>query len=124
VIGSGVAPEEKGDGDGMGAVRRGRGVVAVVDGRGRGTVMAKLTKLQRQHVDRALYHAKRAHAYLFANDTVICRRAAMATTTLHYVRSADGAAVYEVGKCYGSDLCGLDDAIKELTRLYEGEGGR
>lgn len=79
--------------------------------------MAKLTKGQRAQVDRALYHAKRARAYLFDVDTAICRRCTWASTTLHYTRIDVPGGILEVAKEYGSDLCGLDDAIKELEQF-------
>ena len=67
----------------------------------------KLTRKQRQAIETALYHAKRAEAYIFSPDNAVCKRSS-GSTTLDYVR-ADGKALYEVEREYGSDLCGLHE---------------
>ena len=77
--------------------------------------MAKLTKAQRASIERALYHANRANAYIMAPDLALCRRERFATTTLHYTRG-DGAILYEVAK-HSSHLVGLPDAIRDLERI-------
>lgn len=78
--------------------------------------MAKLTKAQRAAIERALYDAKRAFRYVMADGIAVARKDTKATTTLHYSRS-DGASLYEVEKHYGSDLCGLADAIRRLEQV-------
>lgn len=80
--------------------------------------MAKLTRAQRSQIEAALYHAKRAHVYIFSDSVAVTRRERSATTTLHYTRP-DGAVLYEVQKTYGSDLCGLDDTVKALEGILE-----
>ncbi len=78
--------------------------------------MAKLTKAQQRHLQRALAHAERAHAYLMSDQIAVARKDRAATTTLHYTRS-DGSTLYEVQKEYGSDLTGLADCIADLKAL-------
>lgn len=78
--------------------------------------MSKLTKAQVRALESVLYHAKRADRYLNLADTAVCLRASVASTTLHYSR-ADGQALYEVQKEYGSDLCGMSDAIRILEQF-------
>lgn len=75
--------------------------------------MTKLTKTERATLREALRHAERAQAYIMKADTVICSRSTIASTTLHYSR-ADGKALQEMAKEYGSDLCGLADSIRIL----------
>ena len=77
--------------------------------------MAKLTRVQTTAIERALYHVKRAERYIMSDSVAVAHRS-RGTTTLDYTR-ADGKALYEVEKAYGSDLCGLFDAIKGLERL-------
>lgn len=74
----------------------------------------KLTKAVRAELAAVLRDAERARAYIFAENTVVCRRDTIATTTLHYSRAKDDAVLYEVEKEYGSGLCGLDSAINRL----------
>jgi hypothetical protein len=82
--------------------------------------MAKLTKKQIRKIESALYHAKRARTYLYLDTTAVCRRS-FGTTTEDYIRRKDGAALAEVAKEYGSDLCGIDFAIKELQDMVNEE---
>ena len=76
-------------------------------------IMTKLTKFQRNSLNQVLYHAQRAEKYIMSDRTVVAHRSA-GTTTLDYTRS-DGKALYEVEKVIGSDLCGLQDAIRHLS---------
>ena len=77
----------------------------------------KLTRKQTAQLESILYHLKRAEKYLMDDQTVIAKRASMATTTLHYSRASDNTALYPVAKDIGSDLCGLFDAIKQTQQL-------
>jgi hypothetical protein len=79
--------------------------------------MAKLTKSQRRQIERALYNADRAAAYLLQESTVVASRRSMATTTLDYVRPGDGKVMCEVAKEYGSNLTGLWDCQRILRDL-------
>ncbi len=79
--------------------------------------MAKLTKQDRATLREALRHAERAQAYIMKFDTAICSRSPMASTSLHYSRASDGAALQEMAKEYGSDLCGLSDAIRIMGQF-------
>lgn len=76
----------------------------------------KLTRKQRQTLETALHHAKRAEKYVFKPDIAVCHRRTTATTTMDYAR-LDGKALFEVEREYGSDLCGLRDAVKILERF-------
>lgn len=81
--------------------------------------MARLTRVQRSAIERALVHARRAHKYIFQDNVAVCRRGHPGGgTTLDYRRN-DGAVLSEVEKHYGSDLTGLDDSIRELQRFLE-----
>lgn len=83
--------------------------------------MARMTRVQRRDIERALYHVKRAAAYINRPDTAVAKVDNMATTTLHYTR-ADGRVLYEVAKDIGSDLCGLSDCIRILEQLERDNG--
>ena len=76
----------------------------------------RLTRATRRAIEAALYDARRARDYIMAPSTAVCIRGTMATTTLHYTRG-DGAVLYEEEREYGSDLCGLSDAIRRLEAL-------
>lgn len=74
----------------------------------------KLTKKAREELRAVLRNAERARAYIHSDHVAVCYRQSHATTTLHYQRPSDGAALYEVERAYGSDLVGLDVAIERL----------
>lgn len=75
--------------------------------------MAKLTRLQVRELERVIYNAKAAQAYISRTDIAVARRRDMATTTLDYARP-DGSVLTEVTKDYGSQLCQLSTAITAL----------
>lgn len=75
----------------------------------------KLTRKQVRELETALHDARRARAYIMAPHVAVAHRS-KGTTTLDYTR-ADGAALYEVEREYGSDLCGLDACIARLERF-------
>ncbi len=77
--------------------------------------MAKLTKAQRDDLRFVLRNAERAQAFIMADRVAVCTRKNMGTTTLDYTRASDGTALTEVNRDYGSDLTGLEAAIKALA---------
>jgi len=81
--------------------------------------MAKLTRAQALELRAAINHLRRAQGYLFSEQVAIARRDTMATTTLHYQRPSDGACLFEVNKHYGSDLTGLGEGLRLLSRFIE-----
>lgn len=81
----------------------------------------RLTRRQREHVGAALAAIDRATGYLMRPTTVVAMRKAAATTTLDYRRESDGAALCEVAKDYGSDLCALATARQRIQNLLDEE---
>lgn len=73
----------------------------------------RLTRAQRSHLEYALRNAERAKTFIQSPDIAVGRLGKVATTTLHFTR-ADGATFYAINKDVGSDLVGLDNAIKTL----------
>lgn len=82
--------------------------------------MARMTKAQRGQLEAALYHAKRALAYIDRDNIAVCLKGDKATTTLHYTRE-DGSSLYPLCKDIGSDLCGLQDAVRILQNILTNE---
>lgn len=82
--------------------------------------MAKLTNKQYEQLAQIKYHLNRASRYLLNDSTAVAHRSDRSTTTLDYVRALDGKVLYEVQKEYGSDLCGIWDAIKKLDLFMNG----
>lgn len=95
--------------------------------------MAKLTKAQRHQAEQALSALMRAHHFLQDDRTAVCRRDKVATTTLHFTRGEipealqtlesrrlGQYALYEIDKGIGSDLCGMQTAIRHLQTLILG----
>ena len=80
-----------------------------------------LTKKQTKSLLDVLYHAKRAATMITREDVAFCRKGGPATTTLHYTR-ADGSVMQEMAKDIGSDLCGIEFAIRGLERFIESDG--
>lgn len=78
--------------------------------------MAKLTLAQRSAVDNAIYHLDRAQKFLSRPDIAVAVYREQTTTTLDYTR-ADGKVLCTIAKDIGSDLCGLEDARRNLARL-------
>ena len=78
--------------------------------------MANLTRKQIESLEAVLYHAKRAEKYIYSPGVAVAIRS-HGTTALDYKRDVDNKALYEVEKEYGSDLCGLRDAIQRLERF-------
>jgi hypothetical protein len=79
----------------------------------------KLTRTMRTRLEYALRNAERAQTFLQRSDVAVGRRGGPATTTVHYVRPADGDTFYAIDKDIGSDLCGLQSAITELRSVLE-----
>ncbi len=80
--------------------------------------MAKLTKVQRRMIERALGHVQAAHRFVMDPRTEVVRRydvAAFPESTFN--RKSDGAQYNAVTKEVGSDLCALDHATRELLAL-------
>lgn len=65
----------------------------------------KLTKETLRRIERAMYHVKRAHAFLQGKDTAVCRPGYQ-------------GEMQPINKEIGSDLCGLEFAIRELESLW------
>lgn len=80
--------------------------------------MAKrIKKAEQEHaLESVLYHLRRAQRYVAREDVAVCLKRRTATTAIDYVR-ADGAALTEINKEIGSDICGLEFAERELVRL-------
>lgn len=78
--------------------------------------MANLTRKQRRELEQVLYHMNRALVFISNESVAVACRDNMATTTLHYTRP-DGACLYEIAKDIGSDLTGLPDAVRHLSRF-------
>ena len=75
----------------------------------------KLTKKAREELRQTLAKMERARAYIDGERVAVCRRSTLAITTLDYSRASDGAALSEVTKWVGSELCLLDTAIEGLA---------
>lgn len=76
--------------------------------------MARLTKADRKTLADALRNAERAANYVFSDHIAVARVSNTATTTLDFKRECDDRTLYEVEREYGSDLCGLRNAIDIL----------
>ena len=70
-----------------------------------------LTKKASRNLQRILEHARRAQAFLADPSIEVCRKSTP-TTTLHFVRGDEGMC--PIDKNVGSNLTGLEDAIKGL----------
>lgn len=81
----------------------------------------KLRKADRQALESALYHLQRARKYLARPDIAVGMTGRPATTSLHYIRPSDGATFYSLAKDIGSDLCGFDDAERQITYVLNRE---
>ena len=91
--------------------------------------MAKLTRQQRNDIEYCLRHVQRAADYINSARISICRRDDVPTTTLHFTRQplppalvsarfpAGNYTLYEVAKDIGSDLCGIQDALRRLNDM-------
>ena len=78
--------------------------------------MAKLTRKQIASLESILRNFTQAQAYLMADDIAVCRKGGAATTTLHYTRQ-DGSVLYEVNKNCGSQLCQLQEGMRQLLNF-------
>ncbi len=83
----------------------------------------RLTKKQTQTLQRILRHLERGERYVFGDRVRVCRVDTVASTTRHYTRAdGEGEILYPVERQYGSDLCALDTASKELAAFIVQEG--
>ena len=78
--------------------------------------MSKLTKKQTAELESILRRLNQASAYLMADDVAVCRKGGVASTTLHYTRQ-DGSVLYEVNKQTGSQLCQLQEGMRQLLNF-------
>ena len=89
--------------------------------------MAKLTKVQRAHLESVLHDAQRALDYIQRDEVAVAHRINRAGTVLDYTRAPltaeraaaigvkqDDRALTVVAKDIGSHLCGLPSAVKSL----------
>jgi hypothetical protein len=79
-----------------------------------------ITKKERKVLESILFQIQMAEKYLMQPQIAVCRRKAMATTTLDYVNPA-GQAVTELEKEYGSDLVHLMSARSKLKQFLNPE---
>jgi len=80
--------------------------------------MAKLTKKQRNTLDRALSAITQASEYIFSDDVAVCCKKESQTTTQDYIRFDGGGPVLAcTQREYGSHLCRLRDAEKLIRDM-------
>ena len=78
--------------------------------------MQKLTNKSLDELESILKRMERGINYLMKNETVICSRKPMKTTTLDF-NLPDGSVATEVCKDIGSELCLLFIAQKDLKDI-------
>ena len=78
----------------------------------------RISKALQRRIDYALRNAERAQRYLNQADVAVGRLNGHASTTLHYTRG-DGSTFYAIDKQIGSDLCGLQFCIDELSSILD-----
>ena len=83
----------------------------------------KLTKKATRELEAVLRGVDRARDYIMNDRIAVCRRDKLASTALHYTRD-DNAALLEVAKEYGSDLCMLGTAQKQLLEFIASHGAQ
>ena len=80
--------------------------------------MAKLTKVQRRMIERALGHVQATHRFVMDPRTEVVRRSDVTSfPESTFPRQSDGAQYVRITKEIGSDLCALDHATRELLAL-------
>lgn len=78
----------------------------------------KLTKKQAKELTSILDSLRRGQSYLMASDILVCRRASVATTTLHFTNPA-GECCFSVDKEIGSELALLHTGIRRLRDFLD-----
>jgi len=79
--------------------------------------MAKLTRKQLASLNSIRFNLQRAMDYIYSERTLVCAEKSTATTTLDFTRKVDGVVCCEIEKEYGSHLCGLKDAMRQLDNF-------
>jgi hypothetical protein len=74
----------------------------------------KLLQRDRRLLETVLGQLQRAERFLVSEETLVCRRKRMATTTID-LTNAQGTVCQEIDKCIGSELCLFFSAIHNLT---------
>jgi hypothetical protein len=92
--------------------------------------MAKLTKKQREALHTILWNAQRASAYVHREDVALChiREIGADMNGVPYPTSHSGwqsamtpgrEMIGPMIKSCGSDLCGLPDVVRQLSKFLE-----
>lgn len=81
--------------------------------------MGNLTQKDRRTLEHALDRAKAARDYIMSERIALCKVDTLASTSMHFTRGYDSRILYEIERSYGSQLVGLEDAIKILSNFLE-----
>ena len=84
--------------------------------------MSRLSKNQRHQLSEALRHAERALAYIMQPTVEVCRHST-GTSTCEYTRAEEPRHLVPMCKDIGSDLCGLEFAIRGLKAFLKDADG-
>ena len=81
--------------------------------------MSKLTKAQKASISQALYHAERAQVFLMQPGIHIVKESKTTAFPASSWTNGEGTPGIAITKEYGSNLTGIQDAIRTLRALLE-----
>lgn len=80
----------------------------------------KMAKKDRARLESVLEKLIKGQKYILADDTLVCKTKAMATTTLDFT-NAQGQVCVSLNKEYGSELALLHTGIEQLKKILAEE---